>query len=214
MCPLYGKETKCYYTLGVPVDFGYGAPSWGMNIFSLHNFLIYLRRRRYYLTSSASFLFFLSLSASYLTSNVKAIFVSMANWCEFCVDVHERPSFWHVRTGFSEPRRVSRDHCCRRRHFRLPHLLPHPQGGLSMASNTMPDMNSTINDAEQDWFHLPSRVVGSDLDFSLRVPPESWDGREWDWAGCLSFFRWSAVFRWFSLFVDAVTLSLGLWREV
>ena len=43
--------------------------------------------------------------------------------------------------------------------FQATALVAPPSEGLEHGANTIPDMNSTINGAEQDWFHLLHRVA-------------------------------------------------------
>ena len=69
--------------------------------------------------------------------------------------------------------------------FQATALVAPPPGGLEHGVKHHAGHEQYHNGAEQDWFHPPYRVVGQDQ-------------------------RWSVVFRWFSLFVDTVTLSLGL----
>ena len=76
-----------------------------------------------------------------------------------CVDVQGKPSFLTRLDGFLGTSSGHKDLYYRRRHLRLTALVAPPSEGLEHGANTIPDMNSTINGAEQAWFHLPYRVV-------------------------------------------------------
>ena len=151
------KETECYYVIECPCRLRLGAPSWGMYF---HNTIfLFMYGDIFDVICCCFFLFLLSLSESNLTSDV--ILVSMADRGEFCIDVQERPSFLTRQKGFLGTPSGLSGPLLPTSAFQATALVAPPPGGLEHGvTNTMPDMNSTINGAEQDWFHLPYRVVG------------------------------------------------------
>ena len=118
----------------------------------------YIRGDVFDVIASVSLLFFLFVG---VVSDVKCHCVHRVDgeMMRRCVNVQGKPSFLTHLDGFLGTSSGHKDHYYRRRHLRLTALVAPPSEGLEHGANTIPDMSSTINGAEQAWFHLPYRVV-------------------------------------------------------